>query len=73
MPPELEVTMKEVAGQTASLTWGHAVARTPSLIKAMLMMIRKRRRREWVIITIIIIGNKRHEFIICLLYDKDEI
>ena len=51
MPPELEVTMKEVAGQTASLTRGHAVARAPSLIKAMMMII----RREWVIIVVIII------------------
>ena len=51
MKPELEVTMKEVAGQTASLTRGYTVARTPSLIKAMVMKI----RREWVIIVVIII------------------
>ena len=48
--------MKEVAGQTASLTRGHAVARTPSLIEAILMIIRRRRRRVWVIIMMIEIG-----------------
>ena len=50
--------MKEVAGQTASLTRGHTVARTPSLIKAMMIIIIRRRRRVWVIITITMIVRR---------------
>ena len=55
MPPELEVTMKEVAGQTASLTRGDTVARTPSLMKAMMMIIRKRRMMMRVLVLIVVI------------------
>ena len=53
MPPELEVTMKEVAGQTA-LTRGDTVARTPSLMKDMSMIIRKRRMMRVLVLIVVI-------------------
>ena len=46
--------MKEIAGQTASLTRGDTVARTPSLMKDMSMIIRKRRMMRVLVLIVVI-------------------
>ena len=71
--------MKEVAGQASSLAWGHTVARTPSLIKAMMMIIRRRRMMRVIMIIRRTLGGcqaklmiKHLELIISFISDNDQ-